>query len=462
MTRAHIELEQPYDEVRAHTPAYRSLLAQLTGADLGRLAQQVQTEVDDCGCAFGPEGDSTFVVDPVPRVVQGEEWDTLAGGLMQRVEALECFVADVYGPRAIVAAGVVPERVIAGAEHHEPRLRWLPVRTWITVAGLDLVRGADGEFAVLEDNLRTPSGMAYLQAARDAVTSRVSLPAGLRLRTVDGLPSVLRRALRAVAPDGADEPFTVLLSDGPANAAWWEHEALAKAIGIELVAAEDLRESGGRLWLLASGGRHRRPVDVVYRRTDAERLHAPDGRLSALGELLAPPLRAGTLAVANAFGTGVADDKLVHAYVEDMVRFYLGEEPTLRSVPTYDLSDERARTEAFGRLDELVVKPRSGHGGHGVVIGSLADDDALRRAREAIVARPDAYVAQDVVLLSEHPTVAGGLLSPRHVDLRPFVVAAGARRRVVPGGLTRVALGEGEMIVNSSRNGGAKDTWVLD
>jgi uncharacterized circularly permuted ATP-grasp superfamily protein len=460
---ADSDLELPYDETRVHAPAYRSLLRQLSGPGLGRLARQVQTELDDRGCVFAAEDDGgRFMVDPVPRVIAGEEWDGLAAGLVQRVDALERFVADVYGPREIVAAGVIPQRVIDGADHHEPGLRGWAVGTWITVAGLDLVRGADGRLAVLEDNLRTPSGMAYLQAARDAVSRRVTLPAGLRLRTVDGLPAVLGAALRAAAPDGVSDPFVVLLSDGPANAAWWEHEALAAALGIPLVRARDLRRSQERLWLLSSGGRHRRPVDVVYRRSDEERLHGADGGLTALGELLAAPLRAGTLAVVNAFGTGVADDKLVHAHVEDMIRFYLGEEPQLPSVPTYDLSDEHDRAEALDRLDELVVKPRSGHGGRGVVIGSLADAETLQRVREAICARPDDFVAQDVVLLSRHPTVAGGRLAPRHIDLRPFVVSAGGRRRVIPGGLTRVALDEGEMIVNSSRNGGAKDTWVLD
>jgi carboxylate-amine ligase len=459
-----IDRTRPYDETRMHAPAYRSLLRQIAGAGPRRLALRVQREVDDRGCVFsGDADDQRFVVDPVPRIIAGPEWDELAAALAQRVEALERFVADLHGERSIVAAGVVPERVLGTADHHDPALRGLPVQTWITVAGLDLVRGADGALTVLEDNVRTPSGMAYLQAAREAVSRGVSLPAGLRLRTVDGLPAVLRRALADAAPqDAGDDPFVVLLSDGPANAAWWEHEALGRALDIPVVQAGRLRSVRDRLWLEDRHGRYRRQVDVVYRRTDEERLHGPGGGLTPLGELLAPALRAGNLAVANAFGTGVADDKLVHAYVEDMIRFYLGEQPGLRSVPTYDLCDPAARAEALSRLGELVVKPRSGHGGRGVVIGSLAGRDELRRVREEIEARPERFVAQDVVLLSEHPTVAGSELAPRHVDLRPFVVSGSDRRRVIPGGLTRVALEEGEMIVNSSRNGGAKDTWVLD
>jgi carboxylate-amine ligase len=451
----------PYDETDAHAPAYRSLLRQLSGAELPRLAGGVQRELDELGCAFaGEEGTERFLVDPVPRVLDGVEWDALARGLTQRVAALERFVADVYGPREIVAAGVVPDRVLAGAAHLEPALQGIPVRTWIAVAGLDLVRGADGRLAVLEDNVRTPSGMAYLQAARDAVSRRVLLPAGRRLRTVAGLPGRLRRAIDDAAPAGAGEPLAVLLSNGPRNAAWWEHEALSASMGIPLVTQEQLRASGSRLWL--HEGRRRRAVDVVYRRTDEDRLCDPSGRPTVLGELLGEPLRAGTVAVVNAFGTGVADDKLVHAYVEDMVRFYLGQEPELRSVPTFDLSDERARAEVLERLDEVVIKPRVGHGGQGVVIGPLAGDAELREVRDAVLADPGGYVAQDVVLLSHHPTVTGAALAPRHVDLRPFVISSGTHRYVVPGGLTRVALDEGEMIVNSSRNGGAKDTWVLD
>jgi uncharacterized circularly permuted ATP-grasp superfamily protein len=430
---------EPYDETRHHTGVYRTLLR---GTDLAGLSAAVQEALDDAGCSFG--GEQRFVVDPVPRLLHGAEWDALERGLGQRVTALEAFVADVYGERRIVREGVVPERVIAGAVHHQPEVAGIAVGTWITVAGLDLVRREDGRFAVLEDNVRTPSGLAYLQAARDAVGSRVAIPAGRRLRTVDGHAPALRRALEAATP--AEDPYVVLLTDGPANTAHWEHCALAEAVGVPLVTADRLRRDGDRL---LHGGRQ---VDVVYRRTENERLT----------ELLEAPLRAGRLAVANAFGTGVADDKLVHAYVEDMVRFYLGEEPELPSVRTFDLHDPAVREEALDRLAEIVVKPRSGHGGRGVVIGPQATAAELRLVRDAIRETPDQFVAQELIMLSRHPTVAADGLAPRHVDLRPFVISGGGERHVVPGGLTRVALEEGEMIVNSSRNGGAKDTWVLD
>ncbi|MFL5845747.1 MAG: circularly permuted type 2 ATP-grasp protein [Solirubrobacteraceae bacterium] len=448
---------RPFDETQTHGPAYRSLLRQLDAADLGELAEDVQDDLDASGCGFG--ADARFVIDPVPRVIDGAEWEPLAAGLRQRADALERFTADVYGAQEIIEAGVVPRRVLDDCAHYEPRLRGLPVRRWITVAGLDLVRGADGRFAVLEDNTRTPSGLAYLLAAREAVSRRVMIPAGARLRDVRGLVGVVRDALLAAAPEEIANPHAILLTDGPANAAHWEHVTLGEDVGLDAVTADQLVCAGDRLWVREPHGRRR--VDVVYRRTDQERLYAADGSPTWLSELLEAPLRAGHLAVVNAFGAGVADDKLVHAYVEQMVRFYLGEEPQLPSVRTYDLSDDATLAEVLERLDQIVIKPRAGHGGRGVVIGPHATPAELAAVRELVVAAPADFVAQDTVLLSEHPTVADGELAPRHVDLRPFVIS-GSRRHVVPGGLTRVALEEGEMIVNSSRNGGAKDTWVLD
>jgi uncharacterized circularly permuted ATP-grasp superfamily protein len=446
-----------FDETDTDASAYGSLLRRVAGGDLPRLARQVQDSVDACGCMFSDEeGEARFVVDPIPRLLDGADWDPLAAALSQRVRALEAFAADAYGDQRIVAAGVVPERIVTGAEHYDPRLRGLPVRLWIGIAGLDLIRGPDGRFAVLEDNVRTPSGLAYLLAARTAVGRAVGVPGGRRLRGLDGAFAALRAGLRAAAHTGEGEPHVVLLSEGEASAAAWEHQTLADGLGAPLVTPKELRVSGGRL--LAAG----RPVDVVYRRTDEDALHAPDGTETALGELLLGPLREGALAVVNAFGTGVADDKLVHAYVEDMIRFYLDEEPELPSVPSYDLSDRDALDDVLGRLDEVVVKPRSGAGGTGVVIGPQAGRAELGQLRDLVAATPETFVAQEVVPLSHHPTVARGRLAPRHVDLRPFVIATGRHHHVVPGGLTRVALDEGDMIVNSSRNGGAKDTWVLD
>jgi uncharacterized circularly permuted ATP-grasp superfamily protein len=251
----------------------------------------------------------------------------------------------------------------------------------------------------------------------------------------------------------------VVLSDGSANSAWYEHARIARELSIPLVTPADLDSRGGRLTAVVDG--RRLPVDVVYRRTDEDRLMGEGGELTAVGAVLLEPLRAGTLACVNGFGTGVADDKLVHAYVEEMVRFYLHEEPLLPSVQTYDPADPNDRAEVLERIDELVVKPRTGHGGHGVVVGPHARAEDRRRVADAIRERPEDYVAQETIMLSRHPTVIDGRLEARHVDLRPFVFMTPDGGRVLPGGLTRVALDRGALVVNSSQRGGGKDTWVL-
>jgi uncharacterized circularly permuted ATP-grasp superfamily protein len=439
-------------------PHYAQLLRALGDDDLAARRDAVLGGAAARGAAFGGAGGMTpFLVDPVPRLLTAEEWAVVERGITQRVLALNAFIADVYGPRAIIADGVVPERVVVEADHFEPALAGVEPHHagWATVAGLDLVRGADGRFAVLEDNLRTPSGLAYALVARETVGP--GLPG--EPRDVAGpAAALLAEALRAAAPEGVDEPLIVLLTDGEDNSAHWEHVTLGRLLGIPLVALSDLEHCAGALRARLPGGPRR--VDVVYRRTDEDRLTDERGALTAVGEALLEPWRAGRVGVANAFGTGVADDKLAHAYVEAAIRFYLGEEPVLPSVPTYDLSEPAARERALERLDELVVKPRSGYGGEGVLIGPLAGDDELRRARDAVIATPASFIAQETVALSRHPTVVGDALEPRHVDLRPFAFS-GARAAVLPGGLTRVAFGAGAMVVNSSRNGGGKDTWVM-
>jgi uncharacterized circularly permuted ATP-grasp superfamily protein len=434
---------------------YADLLAALGGADLPQLEELITAKVADSGVTFGP--DAPFVIDPVPRLITAPEWHELETGLAQRVRALDAFVADVYGPRWIVQAGVLPEHVLEGVTFLEDDLHDVPrpPAAWVGIAGLDVVRDASGHFRVLEDNVRTPSGMAYALAARRAVAEHVPY-AGRRRDIAAELAAYLRAVIAASRPDPEEDGIAVLLTDGPSNAAFFEHGELAELAEVKLVRPHELVHAGERLALLDG-----RRVQVVYRRTDADRLRDADGRLTPIGDLLLPPLRAGTISVVNAFGTGVADDKRVYPYVDDMVRFYLREEPLVRSVPTFDLSDPAARHEAFERLDELVVKPRDGFGGSGVVIGPRASAAELRAVREEVEADPAAFVAQETVRLSSHPTVVDGRLVPRHVDVRPFVFYDGRRARALPGGLTRVALAEGELVVNSSRGGGGKDTWVL-
>ena len=450
-TRCFDEVFAPDGAPRAE---YRGLIGAIRDEDLGRLAADVDADLARRGVAFGAD---PFHVDPVPRIVAANEWAVLERGLTQRTRALNAFLADVYGERAIIRAGVVPARVVESAEHFEPWMLGVGLSyPHAPVVGYDVVRGADGAFYVLEDNARTPSGLAYAAAARAAVDPRVPGGPAERRQALDLRFGELARTIRAADPSGSENPFAVLLSDGASNSAWYEHQVLARALDLPIVGAGDLHVRRGRLWLNGEG-RRERPVDVVYRRTDEDRLR--DGRMRPtwLVQLLLGPLRNGTLGVVNAPGAGVADDKLVHAYVEDMVRFYLGEEPLVPSVPTFDLADGDARREVIERIGELVIKPRAGHGGHGVVVCPHASEADVAAAAALVSERPAELVAQETVMLSQHPTVCDGLLEPRHVDLRTFVVGG----RLLPLALTRVALDGGALVVNSSQNGGGKATWVM-
>lgn len=430
-------------------------------ADLDATAAAVQATLDERGVGFGSGSKrSQFLVDPVPRVIDAAEWSLLRRGLAQRGRALAAFVADVYGQRTIVAAGIVPERVIETAEHLERDLIGRAPRKLGWVAGLDMVRAGDGALMVLEDNMRTPSGIAYALAAREAVDA--SLPFAPPPGRLDPRRALLLLAdtLRAAAPAEVEKPAVALLSDGPSNSAWYEHRALAAALDIPILRPEDLTQDGGRLCTPGDGGRAR-PIDVVYRRTDEDRLRTPEGEPTWLAEKLLDPVLSGTLAVVNPLGSGVADDKLAHVYVEEMVRFYCGEEPLIESVRTYDLGDPDVLDSVFPRLDELVVKPRDGLGGNGVVVCPRVSPRTREDIRRKVAAQPDSYVAQELIELSTQPTVCGGKLEPRHVDLRPFVIGVGDAAITAPVALTRVALKRGSLIVNSSRDGGGKDTWLL-
>ncbi len=445
-------VDEAFDRGGAPRATYAELVDALQGTDLSDLAARVNAHAEDAGVRFG---DGDFVVDPVPRVIEAQEWELLARGLTQRTRALHAFLADAYGERRMVAAGRIPERVIESASYFEPDMGGAP--TWPAgfLAGLDLVRGDDGELRVLEDNTRTPSGLAYAIAARRALDAELPFAAPTGRLDPAGAYPMLADALRASAPRGGDEPYVVLLSDGPGNSAWHEHEQMGAALGVPVLTPDALTVRGDELH--ADG----RAIDVIYRRTDEDRLRDEGGRPTWLADLVLDPIRAGNVAVVNPPGAGLADDKLVHAYVEEMVRFLLGEEPVLRSVRTYDLGEPAQLEEALERLGELVVKPRDGYGGEGVVICRLAPAEERRAVEQRLRADPGAYVAQETVMLSTHPTVIEGRLEPRHVDLRPFVVGGGDSAAAVPGALTRVAFGAGELVVNSSRNGGGKDTWLM-
>jgi uncharacterized circularly permuted ATP-grasp superfamily protein len=439
-------------------PLYAELLEALGRQDLAELRERVDSKVAAGGLTFGPKEE--IAVDPVPRLIDASEWESLEAGLTQRARALNAFIADAYGPQRIFDAGVVPRRLLETSEGYEPAMVGLldggpPAAT---VAGLDLVRGEDGELRVLEDNLRMPSGCCYAMAVREAVEPEIG--GATRPRGHGSYLQELGEAIRAAAPEGGDEPLAAIVSDGPENGAWYEHERIGRELGMPLFTPDRLEVSRGRLFGRDSKGR--RQIDVIYRRQDADRICDPDGSLTELGELLLPALKSGRLRCANAFGTGLGDDKLTHAYVERMIHFYLGEEPLLRSVPSYDLSDEAAREEAMERLGELVVKPRGGFGGHGVTIMPKASEAERKRAVGAVRRQPEHFIAQEPVGISTHPTIRGDSLRPRRIDLRPFVVSSPAGQATTTGGLTRFAQGAGEMVVNSSQGGGCKDTWVVE
>jgi len=456
IARAIDEARHPDGSPRAH---WRAVLEALDGVDLTALAEQADAYAMRAEVRFG-EGanEAAFRLDPVPRVIAAVEWDLLAAGLEQRARALDAFLADMYSEQRIVDAGVMPPW-ITDAPMVEPDLLGFPHATRARIAGFDIVRSADGELLVLEDNLRTPSGAAYSVAARSIVQSLLpGAPAGSP-ELGAALGELLRASLDAARPPANPDGATVLLSDGRRNSAWWEHRELAGMLDIPLVAQEQIECRGSQVRAVLDDGTITE-VSVIYRRTDLSRLRSADGNLTWLGEALLRPLREGTVACVNGFGTGFGDDKLSHAYVEDMVRFYLGEEPTVRSVRTYDPRDPAQRPAALERVDELVVKPRDGLGGDGVIVCAHAEPEDRERARSLLLHQPERVIAQEMVALSTCPTICGGRLEPRHVDLRAFVYWTAEGPRALPGGLTRVALDRGTLVVNSSQNGGAKDTWV--
>jgi uncharacterized circularly permuted ATP-grasp superfamily protein len=413
----------------------------------------------------GERRDRPFPLDLVPRVLTAAEWTTIKRGLAQRIRALNAFVDDVYHAHEIVRAGIVPWSLIVSRPSFARPVHGVraPGGVYCHVSGCDLVRGGDGRWRVLEDNVRTPSGISYVLENRVAMTRLVpELFAGHRVRAVDNYPSLLLDALRAVAPAAEGHPTVVVWTPGPLNSAYFEHAFLARQMGVELVEASDLVVRDAVCYIRTTAGLQR--VHTIYRRVDDDFIDPlefrPDSLLGVPG--LVRAYRAGTVAIANAIGTGVADDKAIYHYVPDMIRFYLSEEPILDNVPTYLLSDEQTRKTVLARLAELVVKPTSESGGKGVFIGPQASLAELEREKRLIEDQPGQFIAQELVHLSTAPTETGdGILAPRHVDLRPFAVF-GDEIRIVPGGLTRVALRAGSMIVNSSQGGGSKDTWVLD
>ena len=469
----------------AARPHYEPLLRQILamdGAELRKAADAANRSFLHGGVTFtvyGEDGggalERTLPFDPIPRILPAAEWEVVEAGLKQRIGALNSFLHDIYHDQQILRDGIVPRRLIVLARHFRREVVGIdvPDDRYVHVVGSDLVRGADGRWLVLEDNLRVPSGVSYVLSNRSMMTR--TFPdwfASLAVRPVDSYAGRLLENLRALAPrrrraGGDDNSAVVLLTPGPFNSAYFEHAFLAQQMGVELVEGRDLFVLDNRVYMRTTHGR--RQVDVIYRRVDDEFLDPlafrPESMLGVAGLLGA--VRTGNVALANAIGTGVADDKVVYCYVPEMIRYYLGEEPILGNVPTYLPSDPEQLEHVLANIDSLVVKAANESGGYGMLIGPQAADHEIAEFRERIIENPRDYIAQPVIALSRHPSFVpdergeSGRLEGRHVDLRPYVLSGPDGVTVVPGGLTRVALVRGSLVVNSSQGGGSKDTWVL-
>ena len=453
------------DQLRGPYERLASSFGEVGGAELRTRAEGLTTAYLEQGVTFDIGGEErAFPLDIMPRVIEQDAWAVIDRGVQQRVQVLEMFLDDVYDTGRVFDDEVMPRSVVTSSSHFHRVAASVhtPNGVRIQVAGIDLIRDANGEFRVLEDNVRVPSGVSYVLTNRRAISAALSEAfTGHRIRPVGTYPRKLLNALRASAPAGVDDPTVVVLTPGVYNGAYFEHAMLARTMGIELVEGRDLVCQRGRVMMRTTSGLEQ--VHVIYRRVDDEFIDPVHFRSDSL--LGCPGLmnaaRAGNVTIANAVGNGVADDKLVYSYLPDLVRYYLSEEPVLANVDTWRLGEPAHREEVLDRLDELVLKPVDGSGGKGIVIGPSATRAELDVLRAKVLDDPRAWIAQPVVQLSTVPTLFGTRMRPRHVDLRPFAVNDGHKVWVLPGGLTRVALPEGELIVNSSRGGGSKDTWVL-
>jgi uncharacterized circularly permuted ATP-grasp superfamily protein len=466
----------PYDEmnagdgqVREHYKTFASWLARIPKERVALKRAEADTLFHRVGITFAVYGEEAgterlIPFDIVPRIIPAAEWQFLAAGLKQRVRALNAFLNDIYHSQDILQAGHIPAEQILCNGQYRPEMQGIdvPGSIYAHIAGVDVVRAGAGEFYVLEDNLRVPSGVSYmLEDRRMMMRLFPELFALHSVAPVEHYPDLLLENLRSVAPSGVNDPTVVLLTAGAYNSAYFEHAFLAQQMGIELVEGQDLFVDDEFVYMRTTRGPQR--VDVIYRRIDDDFLDPlafrPDSMLGIPGLLSA--YRAGRVTVANAIGTGVADDKSIYPYVPDMVRFYLGEEPMLSNVPTFVLRRKEDLEYTLAHLSELVVKEVHGAGGYGMLIGPAASKEELAAFRQRILRSPEKYIAQPTLALSACPTYVDAGIAPRHIDLRPFVLS-GQDVTLVPGGLTRVALQEGSLVVNSSQGGGTKDTWVLE
>jgi uncharacterized circularly permuted ATP-grasp superfamily protein len=455
--------------VRDHYAAFAEWLAETPPSRIAQNRHAADLLFHRVGITFAVYGEASgterlIPFDIVPHVIPAPQWDRLARGLKQRVTALNRFLHDIYHGQEIVEAGKIPAEQV----NQNPQFRRemigvdVPGGVYAHVAGVDIVKHSDGEYYVLEDNLRTPSGVSYMLENRKMMMRLFpELFAQQRIRPVDHYADLLLETLRGVAQRKVENPTIVLLTPGHHNSAYFEHAFLAQQMGIELVEGQDLFVLNNTVFMRTTQGPQK--VDVIYRRIDDDFLDPlafrPDSMLGVPGLLAA--YRAGRVTLANAIGTGVADDKSMYPFVPEMIRFYLGEEPILKNVPTYVLRNEEDRAYVLDHLDELVVKEAQGSGGYGMLVGPTASREERERYRQRILDQPERFIAQPTLALSVCPTFCGDELGDRHIDLRPYVLT-GSEVNFVPGGLTRVALREGSLVVNSSQGGGVKDTWVVE
>jgi uncharacterized circularly permuted ATP-grasp superfamily protein len=467
--KAYDEMYTADGAVRPHYAEFAAWLASQPKETLARKREEADLVFHRLGITFAVYGEAEgterlIPFDQIPRILPAAEWTTLAAGLRQRVRALNAFLGDIYHGQEILKAGHIPAMQVLQNVQYRPEMQGLdvPGGIYAHIAGVDLVRAGEGEFYVLEDNLRVPSGVSYmLEDRRMMMRLFPDLFARHKIAPVEHYPDTLLEVLRTVAPIGVSNPTVALLTPGAHNSAYFEHAFLAQQMGIELVEGQDLFVADEQVFMRTTQGP--RQVDVIYRRLDDDFIDPlafrQDSMLGVPG--LLSVYRAGRITLANAIGTGVADDKSIYPYVPEMVRFYLGEEPILNNVPTYMLRKPDDLAYTLDHLAELVVKEVHGSGGYGMLVGPAATKQEIEDFRARIVASPDKYIAQPTLALSTCPIFVDSGIAPRHIDLRPFVLS-GREIRIVPGGLTRVALREGSLVVNSSQGGGTKDTWVLE
>ena len=455
------------NQFRDHYHAYLAWLHQTDEKSIERKREEADLLFHRVGITFNVYGDGDgaerlIPFDSIPRIIPAQEWQHLDKGIRQRVTALNAFLHDIYHDQRILKAGVIPAAQILTNAQYQPCMQGVDLHrnTYVHITGVDIIRNHDGEYYVLEDNLRTPSGVSYMLENRKMMMRLFpELFHNQPIAPVERYPALLLQTLRESSP--VDNPCVVVMTPGRFNSAYFEHSFLAQQMGVELVESADLVVKDGQVLMRTTTGLKR--VDVIYRRIDDDYLDPlafnPDSLIGVPG--LLSVYRAGGVVLANAIGTGVADDKSIYPYVPEMIRFYLGEDPILNNVPTWQCREPAALSHVLANLEELVVKEVHGAGGYGMLIGPCASREELARFRELLKARPDNYIAQPTLSLSTCPTFVDAGIAPRHIDLRPFVLT-GQELRLVPGGLTRVALTEGSLVVNSSQGGGTKDTWVME